>query len=54
MARVGAHAMTMSLSSSKAIDTTQTPRVNNEAVYLRADDRIKDLLNHPAFGGFAR
>ncbi len=25
-----------------------------QAAYLRADDRITDLLNHPAFAGFAR
>ncbi len=54
MACAGAHAMTISASSSNAIDTTQTPGVKSEAAYLRADDRIRDLLNHPAFAGFAR
>jgi hypothetical protein len=49
IAWVGAHAMTIAPSSS----TTQAT-VKSEAAYLRADDRIRDLLNHPAFAGFAR
>ena len=49
IACVGAHAMTIAPSSS----TTQAT-VKSEAAYLRADDRIRDLLNPPAFAGFAR
>jgi acetyl esterase/lipase len=55
MACVGAHTMTISPpSSGNGIDTTQTPRIRSEAAYLRANDRIRDLLNHPALAGFAR
>jgi hypothetical protein len=55
MACISAQTMTISPPSSvNGIDTTQTPRIRSEAAYLRANDRIKDLLNHPAFAGFAR
>src|SRR4029453_9635650 len=51
---VGAHEMNVSSSSATTTRTAQKQNDNSQAAYLRADDRIGDLLNHPAFGGFAR
>jgi acetyl esterase/lipase len=41
-------------SSAKVTGTAQEENDKRQAAYLRTDDRIADLLNHPAFAGFAR
>jgi acetyl esterase/lipase len=51
---VGAHEMNVSSSSATTTRTAQKQHDNSQAAYLRADDRIRDLLNHPAFAGFSR
>ena len=50
---VGAHEMNVSSSSATA-RTAQKQVDKSQAAYLRADDRISDLLNHRAFAGFSR
>lgn len=50
---VGANEMNMS-SSAKVTGAAQKENDKRQAAYLRTDDRITDLLNHPAFAGFAR
>jgi acetyl esterase/lipase len=50
---VGANELNMS-SSAKVTGTAQKENDKRQAAYLRTDDRITDLLKHPAFAGFAR
>lgn len=50
---VSANEMNIS-SSANATTIAQEQNDKRQAAYLRTDNRIADLLNHPAFAGFAR
>lgn len=46
--------MNTSSSSANTARRAQKQDDQGQAAYLRGDDRVKDLLNHPAFAGFGR